>query len=130
MPSTIAKFAADPLAFFNMLRIPSAHGTKRFSQVMGDFQRKWFAVVAPSLLAVAAGKQPPITRFWSERTKGASKDSDCACVLLWLLAFSRPKLDSQQLRLAYAESWAPDPQTGQVDLIKVEETVLAMDKKE
>jgi phage terminase large subunit-like protein len=37
--------------------------------------------------------------------------------------------DSQDLRLAYAESWAPNPKTRQVDLIKVEDTVLAMHKR-
>jgi hypothetical protein len=62
---------------------------------MAPYQRDWFRAITPSLLAVAAGKKPPIGKFWTERTKGASKDSDIACVLLWLLAFSRVKLDMQ-----------------------------------
>lgn len=91
----IKQLAADPMAFFQGLIIPSAHGTARFAVVMAAHQQEWFEAIAPSLLAVAAGQPPPITRFWSERTKGASKDSDCACVLLWLLAFSPRKLDMQ-----------------------------------
>lgn len=91
----LQKFALDPLAFFAALTIPSAHGPAKFADVMAEHQREWFQAVAPSLIAVAAGKQPPIGRFWTERTKGASKDSDCACVLLWLLAFSPRKLDME-----------------------------------
>ena len=91
----IKKFATDPLAFFDALIIPSAVGYKPFVEVMADYQRDWFKAIAPSLLAVAAGEKPPIGRFWSERTKGGSKDSDCACVLLWLLAFCPRKLDMQ-----------------------------------
>jgi hypothetical protein len=91
----IKQFASDPLAFFDALIIPSAHGSRPFLEVMADFQRDWFKAIGPTLLAVAAGQKPPIGRFWSERTKGGSKDSDCACVLLWLLAFSRQKLDMQ-----------------------------------
>lgn len=91
----IRSFAADPMKFFDALIIPSAKGNRPFKEVMAPHQREWFQTVAPSLLAVAAGKQPPIGRFWSERTKGGSKDSDIACCLLWLLAFSRQKLDMQ-----------------------------------
>src|SRR6185503_3267656 len=44
-------------------------------------------------LAVARGHKPSVGRFWWEATKGASKDSDLACCLLWLLAFTaRPLL--------------------------------------
>src|SRR5215207_4509025 len=89
-------FAADPLAFFDALLIPSAHGVRPFGDVMApEGQRDWFKAIAPSLLAVANGERPPIGRFWTERTKGGSKDSDAACVLLWLLAFCRRKLDMQ-----------------------------------
>ena len=95
MTLNVRKFAADPLAFIDALVIPSAVGQKRFAEVMAPHQREWFSAIAPSLLAVAAGKPPPIGRFWTERSKGGSKDSDAACVLLWLLAFSRVKLDMQ-----------------------------------
>lgn len=91
----LKQFAADPLAFFNALVIPSAFGNKPFSEVMADHQRDWFQAIAPSLIALAKGEAPPIGRFWSERTKGGSKDSDCGLCLLWLLAFSRQSLDMQ-----------------------------------
>lgn len=91
----IKRFANDPLQFFDALVIPSANGDRRFSEVMADYQRKWFQDIAPSLLDVANGKRPPIGKFWCERTKGGSKDSDAACCLLWLLAFTRRPLDGQ-----------------------------------
>src|SRR5690606_18133481 len=77
------------------LTIPSAHGPMPFKDCMADYQRHWFGAIAPSLLAVSRGEKPPIGRFWTERTKGASKDTDAGCCLLWLLAFSRAKLDMQ-----------------------------------
>lgn len=85
----LKEFQANPVAFFNALKIPSAYGNKRFAEVMAPYQRDWFATVAPSLLAVAKGETPPLTRFWVERTKGGSKDMDIACGIVWLLAFSR-----------------------------------------
>lgn len=91
----IKAYARDPLNFFEELRIPAADGNSRFADVMAPFQRDWFQAIAQSLLAVAAGKRPPIGKFWTERSKGASKDSDAACVLLWLLAFCPRKLDAQ-----------------------------------
>lgn len=91
----LKKFAADPLEFFDALVIPSAHGPRRFKDCMADFQREWFQATAPSLIALSKGERPPIGRFWTERSKGGSKDTDAACVLLWLLAFSRSKLDMQ-----------------------------------
>ena len=91
----IRNFASNPLAFFDALAIPSASGDKPFSEVMADHQSQWFADIAPSLVAVATGKKPPIGKFWCERTKGASKDSDVACCLLWLLAFTKRPLDMQ-----------------------------------
>ena len=78
----IRKFASDPLAFIDALIIPSARGAKPFAEVMAPHQREWFEAIAPSLVAVATGKHPPIGKFWSERTKGGSKDSDIACASL------------------------------------------------
>ena len=95
MSIDIRRFAADPVAFFESLVIPAARGTARFGDVMGQFQRDWFKAIAPALLAVASGKPPPVGRYWTERTKGGSKDTDAACALLWLMAFSRRKLDMQ-----------------------------------
>lgn len=95
MSNDLKRFASDPLTFIENLVIPSARGDRVFKSVMGDFQREWFKQIAPSLIAVSLGETPPITRFWNERTKGGSKDSDCACCLIWLLAFSPRKLDMQ-----------------------------------
>jgi phage terminase large subunit-like protein len=80
--------AADPLVFFEELDVGTAYGPTRFDNVMAPFQREAFLALAPSLVAVANGDVPPCGRFWIERTKGASKDSDLAVCLLWLLAFS------------------------------------------
>lgn len=88
-------FALDPLAFFAGLIVPSALGNKPFGEVMAPHQTEWFEAIAPAMVAVSKGTKPEIGRFWSERTKGGSKDSDIACVLLWLLAFSKQKLDMQ-----------------------------------
>ena len=85
----------EPLYFFENLTVPSAFGNKKFGAVMAEHQRCWFEAIAPALLAIAAGEKPEVGRYWSERTKGASKDSDIACVLLWLLAFCPNKLDMQ-----------------------------------
>ncbi len=90
----IATFAANPAAFRNELMIPSAdRGARKFGDVMADFQRQDFAKLDPALISLAKGKKPKIGRYWWERTKGASKDSDAATVLLWLLTVSpRPLL--------------------------------------
>ena len=88
-------FQTDPIAFFDALTIPSAHGPQRFADCMADFQRERFASIAPALVAVATGQKPPIGRHWWEATKGGSKDSDLACCLLWLLAFSKRPLTCQ-----------------------------------
>ncbi|MBE3118287.1 MAG: hypothetical protein IMZ50_05960, partial [Candidatus Atribacteria bacterium] len=63
-----------------------------FKSVWADFQEGFFRSVAPSVLAVARGKRPALRGAWTERTKGASKDSDVGCLLLWLLVFARQPL--------------------------------------
>ena len=88
-------FASDPLAFFSELVIPAAHGSARFGDCMAEFQRERFAGIVPALLSVARGEKPEIGRYWWEATKGASKDSDLACCLLWLLAFTKRPLTIQ-----------------------------------
>jgi hypothetical protein len=88
-------YAGDPLAFLADLTIPGARGVVRFGDAWADFQREEFTALAPALLAVANGTKPPIGRYWWERTKGASKDSDLACCLLWLLGFTRKPLSCQ-----------------------------------
>lgn len=91
----IQTYRADPMAFIEELLIQAANGVARFGDVMADFQRERFAAICPSLLALARGESPPIGRFWWEATKGASKDSDLACAILWLLAFSSRSLTCQ-----------------------------------
>ncbi len=94
-PEQIKRYSAAPLAFIAELMIPGARGPVRFGDAMADFQRETFAALAPALLAVACGSKPPIGRYWIERTKGGSKDSDLACAILWLVAFTRRPLTGQ-----------------------------------
>lgn len=95
MKNKLQLFAVNPMQFFESLVVPSAHGNRRFGEIMAEHQREWFEAIAPSLVSVSKGQRPDIGRFWSERSKGGSKDSDIGCVLLWLLAFSKQKLDCQ-----------------------------------
>ncbi len=95
MAVDIRAFATDPAAFQAALIIPSAHGTVRFGDVMGDFQQERFAGINPALISIAQGDKPEFGRHWWEATKGASKDSDLAVCLLWLLAFSKRPLTCQ-----------------------------------
>lgn len=92
---TLRRVASDPAAFQAEIVIPSGHGPQRFGDCMADFQRERFASINPSLVAVAKGEMPPIGRHWWEATKGASKDSDLAVCILWLLAFTRRPLNCQ-----------------------------------
>ena len=91
----LQQLASDPLLFFEQLRISSAHGDAMFGDVMADFQRERFEQLAPALLAVRAGETPPIGKFFWDATKGASKDSDLACAVLYLLAFAPRPLTIQ-----------------------------------
>ncbi|HEY4259361.1 MAG TPA: hypothetical protein VGM98_04350 [Schlesneria sp.] len=95
MAIDIKSFASDPAMFQAELIIPSGHGPKRFGDCMAEFQRERFAEITPALLAIARGEKPPIGRYWWEATKGASKDSDLAVCLLWLLAFTKRPLTCQ-----------------------------------
>ncbi len=91
----LQKLQSDPAKFQDGLFVPSAYGQRRFGEIMADFQRERFELFNPSLLAVARHETPPISRFWDERTKGASKDSDWAVNVLWMLVFSRRQLRIQ-----------------------------------
>ena len=91
----LSRYASSFLNFAEDLFIPLGGGVGRFGDRMADFQRKDFEAMAPSLHALAAGEPPPTRRFWLERTKGASKDTDAAVALLWLLSFSNRPLRCQ-----------------------------------
>ena len=90
----LKQWAADPMAFLADLVIPSASGPRRYRDVWAEFQIKDFRALTPALRALAAGKSPaPFDRFWIERTKGGSKDTDVAACLLWLIIFSPRPLE-------------------------------------
>lgn len=91
----IKRYATDPVAFREDLIIPSAHGPSRFGEVIADFQREDFVALDQAFLALKEGRKPDLSRLWIERTKGASKDSDLAVALLWLLAFCPRPLSCQ-----------------------------------
>lgn len=79
--------------FLNVINIKRGSEKEQFQDCMAAHQRKTFNKLIPSVEAVREGKKPPISRFWIERTKKASKDSDLAIVITWLLAFpKRPML--------------------------------------
>ena len=86
-----ARCPKDFLLFARSLMIPSANGKLLFDDCMAPFQRECFAELAPNLESIRDGRKPALRRWWIERTKGASKDSDLAVCMLWLLAFpTRP----------------------------------------
>src|SRR5262245_5806938 len=93
--SRLREVASDPCKFREALIIQAARGPARFGDCMADFQRRDFAALDSALLALRDGKTPPTGRYWWERTKGASKDSDLAVALLWLMAFSPRPLACQ-----------------------------------
>lgn len=94
-PELFQRVRDNPAVFQETLIVPSCRGPQRFGDIMADFQRERFASINPALLAVAKGETPPIGRHFWEATKGASKDSDLAVCLLWLLAFTRRPLTCQ-----------------------------------
>ncbi|NQT12374.1 MAG: hypothetical protein HQ582_06490, partial [Planctomycetes bacterium] len=95
MIDRLQRYASSFSTFADDLVIPAAHGPARFADVMADFQRERFEALAPALMTVVAGRQPPIGRYWWEATKGASKDSDLAVAMLWALAFAKRPLTIQ-----------------------------------
>jgi hypothetical protein len=82
------RYAGDFVAFAADLHVPLGAASGRLGDHWAEFQRTDFAAMAPSLLALARGKVPKLRRFWIERTKGGSKDSDVAVANLWLQAFA------------------------------------------
>lgn len=88
----LLEYKNDPARFQADIHIPTGSGSRRFGDIAAPFQAERFGVANPALIAVLKGEQPPFAGLWDERTKGASKDSDHAVNLLWLLAFSQRAL--------------------------------------
>ena len=84
----ILRHRRDPLAFIGDLKIPGADGPELFRKIWAGFQTEMFSKAAPCLVDLSKGRRPQWRGFWLERTKGASKDTDVACLLLWLLMFT------------------------------------------
>lgn len=85
----------DPAAFQSEITVPSLYGPTRFGYILADFQKERFAQINPALISIANGIKPECGRYFWEATKGASKDSDLAVCLLWLLAVSGRPLTCQ-----------------------------------
>src|SRR5688572_13971344 len=72
----LARYAGDFMRFAADLHVPLGAASGRMGDHWADFQRTDFEAMAPSLVAVARGDVAALRRFWIERTKGGSKDSD------------------------------------------------------
>lgn len=84
-----ARAMLDFRAFYPSVIIPAATGPRILNDCIASFQRGCFEDLAPSLHALRDGTLPPKRRFWIERTKKASKDSDLGIVVAWLMAVLR-----------------------------------------
>jgi len=80
------------MVFVRGLRTMGAQGRILFNSSMADFQREFFQDISGPLEAVLQGNKPAWRRFWVERTKKASKDTDIAACIMWLVAFSKRPL--------------------------------------
>jgi hypothetical protein len=76
---------ADPVEFRRVLYVRAARGLVRFGEVLADFQRRDFEILDQITVAIREDREPVPRKCWIERTKGASKSSDIAVALLWLL---------------------------------------------
>jgi hypothetical protein len=85
----------SPASFRDALTIPTGRGPARLAEVMAPFQAADFTALDRGFVALAKGERPDLGRYWLERTKGASKDTDVAVMVLWLLLFGRPGLTIQ-----------------------------------
>jgi len=86
----LQRCAADFLFFCKNLHIP---GIGRFGDHWCAFQERDLAAMAPMLMAAAHRQPCAVNRAWRERTKGASKDTDLALAIMWLLLFGHPEAD-------------------------------------
>lgn len=84
----------DPLYFFQNIVVASPKGEKKLGDIWADFQKRDFKAVTPSLkyLAGISKTKPKYQRFFIQRSRGSSKTSDIALVVLWLLLFSKKAL--------------------------------------
>lgn len=98
----LKRMAGDLMVFLSVLIVPTAHGPRRAIDVLAPFQIERFRGLAPALVAVAKGEIPALRKFFWEATKGASKDSDLAVCVVWLLAFS-PRMLTIQVAAADAD---------------------------
>jgi hypothetical protein len=85
----LRKYQTDPMAFVEDLRIRVDGALVRFGDVMADFQRRRLEDLLPAFQAVSEGRPPEFGEHWWGATKGASKDTDLAAALLWLVIFGR-----------------------------------------
>ena len=77
------------MLFVKGIILPSAIGPQLYNSCMADFQKETFESLAPSMHAIRDGKMPPVKRFWIERTKKSSKDTDLAVALIWLMVYPK-----------------------------------------
>lgn len=88
-PAKITEWRASPKAFVLDLMFPTRNGPRRFGDIATEFQIAWLDVLAPAFLAIANGEAPPTPKVWIEASKGCSKTTLIAALLIWLLIFSR-----------------------------------------
>lgn len=79
----------DFMLFAMGLKITASGDPRMLAECIADYQRECFEDLAPNLHQVRDGDMPNKRRFWIERTKKASKDSDLAICILWLTAFPK-----------------------------------------
>jgi hypothetical protein len=94
-PAAFTWMAASPANLRRLTVLRGGRGEQVYAAALADFQRRDFASLDAAFCDVANGRKPAPGRVWLERTKGASKDTDLAFLLLWLLAFGRPGLTCQ-----------------------------------
>lgn len=84
----------DPMFFFKNTIIAGPKGECKLGDVWADFQKRDFKAFTPALeyLAGISDKKPKHQRFFIQRSRGSSKTSDIALVVLWLLLFSKKAL--------------------------------------
>lgn len=77
------------LDFLRGLVIPVGSNRSTLVRTLAPHQKECFESLAPNLESLAIGNVPEKRRFWIERTKKASKDTDLAACILWLLAYTK-----------------------------------------